>query len=472
MNDTTLAAIKNMPRDKKRMAILRLLMDNSSSHIQMFQKIKGLVNKDISRLEHIQDIIGLLRDYVKVGDVEKKKYGEVMTPLELVKDMLSTLPKEIWSNPNIKILDPANGNGIFPMVAIHALMKGLSEWEPNEERRYRHIVENVIYACELQPKNTFLYLCAIDPFDQYDVNVYTGSFLDEGFDYHMKNVWGLDKFDIIMSNAPYQEKKDGNKKAHSLWNLFVLKSIEILNDFGYLVKVHPSGWRDIDGMYKSVQEALLNMDIIYLNMNDVKEGQKVFGASTNFDFYCVRNSKKGVSTKIIDTKGEVNHINLTGMDFIPNCHFDLVLPLLAKEDEDRCKVLYNCEYHHQYNHMSKNLSVEYNLPCVYSILKSGVTNLYYSSLKKGHFGLPKAIFANGANPTYMIDSCGNFGMTEFAFAVYGYGLSVIEKSLKSKKIQDLREATKYVSTQGSPLLNRKIISTFREDFWKEFIDEN
>ena len=123
--------------------------------LDLFLKIKALINTDIGKMDHIKDVILMLRKYVKVGEVEKKKFGEVMTPLELVKEMLATLPEEVWSNPNLKWLDPANGTGPYPMWVIFRLMKGLEEWEPNEEKRYKHIVENMIYVCELQPKNMF-----------------------------------------------------------------------------------------------------------------------------------------------------------------------------------------------------------------------------------------------------------------------------------------------------------------------------
>ena len=46
-------------------------------------------------------------------------------------------------------------------------MKGLQTWEPNDEKRYKHIMENMIYVCKLQVKNVFLYMYAFDPEDKY-----------------------------------------------------------------------------------------------------------------------------------------------------------------------------------------------------------------------------------------------------------------------------------------------------------------
>jgi hypothetical protein len=220
--------IKSLPSADKRMAILSLLDSDNN----MWIKLKSLIeNNNISKVEQIKDVVLMLREYVKIAEVEKKKFGEVMTPLELVKEMLATLPEEVWSNPDLKWLDPANGTGPYPIMVIYKLMKGLSTWEPNEELRYRHIIENMIYVCELQPKNMFLYLCAIDPKDEYKCNVYTGSFLDEGFDKHMIEIWKVIKFDIVIGNPPYQSY------THMK---FINKSIDMTNENGFLCILHPS----------------------------------------------------------------------------------------------------------------------------------------------------------------------------------------------------------------------------------------
>jgi hypothetical protein len=227
MNESFRNAIMSLDRDKKRMTILSLL----DKDLNLFKRIKALTDKNIGKMEHIKDIILMLREYVKVGEVEKKKFGEVMTPLELVKEMLATLPEEVWSNPNLKWLDPANGTGPYPIMVIYKLMNGLAEWEPDAEKRYKHIIENMIYVCELQPKNMFLYMCAVDPFDTYKLNIYTGSFLEPEFDKHMKDVWNVEKFDVVIGNPPYQR---------NLHLDFMNSSFNICN--GFVLMVHPNSW--------------------------------------------------------------------------------------------------------------------------------------------------------------------------------------------------------------------------------------
>jgi site-specific DNA-methyltransferase (adenine-specific) len=90
-------------------------------------------------------------------DGEVKKFGEIMTPFTVVDDMMNTLPDDVWSNPNLKWLDPCNGIGTFPSIIVDRLMVGLKDVIPNNCDRYKHIIENMIYVCELQAKNMFLF---------------------------------------------------------------------------------------------------------------------------------------------------------------------------------------------------------------------------------------------------------------------------------------------------------------------------
>jgi hypothetical protein len=216
--------IQNMSSVEKRLHIATIL-DNG---LGLFSRIGEIMH--LSKPEYIREVIKLLKGYVLKAEVEKKKFGEVMTPLTLVKEMLQTLPEETWSNPHLKINDPANGTGPYPIMVIYKLMNGLKDWEPDDEKRYKHIVENMIYVCELQPKNMFLYMCAVDPFDKYKLNIYTGSFLESGFDKHMKDVWGVERFQVIIANPPYMK---------SLHIDFLNKSVDLSDK---VIFIHPSPW--------------------------------------------------------------------------------------------------------------------------------------------------------------------------------------------------------------------------------------
>jgi hypothetical protein len=82
-----------------------------------------IYEKEINnRLNNIRKIIELINSYLGVSDIEKKKLGEVFTPFSLINDMLNTLPEDVWSNPNLKWLDPANGIGNFPSILMVLLL--------------------------------------------------------------------------------------------------------------------------------------------------------------------------------------------------------------------------------------------------------------------------------------------------------------------------------------------------------------
>jgi hypothetical protein len=310
--------IKGLSDDKKRMMILALL----DKERNLFMKAKALIPdnyKKVPKLQHIKELILILREYVKIGETLKKTHGEVMTPLELVKDMLITLPEEVWSNPDLKWLDSCNGTGPFLAMVVFKLMQGLKNWEPDEDKRYKHIMENMIYGGELQAKNMFLWITLMDPYNELKLNVYCGSFLDSGFDKHMKEVWNIEKFDIIVGNPPYQKGVEGNIKAHALWNLFVEKSISILKISGYLCYVHPGNWRDITSTFKSTQQILKSKQILYLEIHSKFDGEKVFNAATTYDFYCLKNcDNSGFLTKIKGQDGIVVEKDISKMELIPN----------------------------------------------------------------------------------------------------------------------------------------------------------
>ena len=256
--------IKSLPLKDKRLNILAFLDKDRN----LFMKIKSFINGEkLSKVEHLKEVILMLREYVKVGEVEKKKFGEVMTDLNLVKHILSRIPKEDFSNPDKTFIDFANGTGVFPLVIIYRLMLGLENWEPDPEKRYKHIIENQIFVSEIQPKNMFLYMCLVDPYDEYKLNIYTGSSLGEGFKKHMKEVWNRESFDYSVGNPPFNQMIDMK---------FVRLSYELCD---VTCIVHPSTWLlDEKGKQKAFTET---KELIKDHLDNIElfNGNGVFGIS-------------------------------------------------------------------------------------------------------------------------------------------------------------------------------------------------
>lgn len=70
--------------------------------------------------------------------------GEVFTPMELCRQMVSELPEDVLKNPNSTFLDNSAGSGNF-ILALHEKLK--------EYHSSNHILDNMLYAVELMEDN-------------------------------------------------------------------------------------------------------------------------------------------------------------------------------------------------------------------------------------------------------------------------------------------------------------------------------
>jgi hypothetical protein len=309
--------LQNTTKSSRRLAMLSILDDDR----RLLEKYKELVKKESYCSEYAEEAVVLLREYVKVADMEVKDFGEVMTDLELVEKILNKFPIEVWSNPDLKWLDPANGVGTFPSIVVRRLMEGLKNVIKDECERYKHIIENMIYVCEIQPKNMFLFHCIFDREDSHELNTFYGSYLDEDFNTHMKNVWGLEKFDIILTNPPFQKTLEtGKKSVDTLWSKFIYKASTMLAKNGILSMICPDGWCsptfDIPKKEISIfKDVFKTNNLLYVGTSDVvKPYFKSIGQSICF-FVCKEG--KYIGETIFETNsGEVN-LNIQDFNFIP-----------------------------------------------------------------------------------------------------------------------------------------------------------
>jgi site-specific DNA-methyltransferase (adenine-specific) len=80
--------------------------------------------------------------------LEGNRDGQIHTPRSIAQDMLDKLPPEIWSNPNIRILDPACKSGVFLLEAAKRLNEGLEHIPGFEDRdaRIHHILTKQLFG--------------------------------------------------------------------------------------------------------------------------------------------------------------------------------------------------------------------------------------------------------------------------------------------------------------------------------------
>ena len=71
---------------------------------------------------------------------------EVFTPPPLVNQILDLLPKTIWSDKNVRFLDPFCKSGVFLREIAQRLDVGLKQKIPNKQKRINHIFKSQVFG--------------------------------------------------------------------------------------------------------------------------------------------------------------------------------------------------------------------------------------------------------------------------------------------------------------------------------------
>ena len=455
-------------------------MDSSDDKL-ILNKIIVSQKKHYYTINEPEKLLKYIDGELTPKEKEKKENGEVFTPLYLVNEMLDKLDeayvkehgKSIFTEDGFKWLDPAVGIGNFPIIVYQRLMKGLLSYENDEEKRRKHILEHMIYSAELTPKNVLIYkkiFCG----DKYKLNIYQGDTLKMDVKQEFKLPADFGGFDVVMGNPPYQLKV-GDRKTQALWQSFVTFSLTTLKLSGYLVFVHPSGWRSPEGVFKNVLDLIQSKNLKYLCMNTFKKGQEVFKVGTNFDYYVLQNTiDPNNITTITDINGKTIEKNINSWNFIPSGGFDLYEKIIAKEGEAKVNVLYNSSlFETRQPYMSNEKTERFIYPCVYTITIRDGMKFFYSSIKhpkteKTDMFVKKVIWSNGLGTYPIVDVKGEYGLTQFSYAIIDDipNLKNIETALNNPKFIELMEYVKFQNNK----YNYKVISIFKKDFWKLFLD--
>ena len=126
----------------------------------------------------INKISKLITDKSSYSKEKSNKHGEVFTPNELIYEMISKLPRDIWEDPSKTFLDPCSGKGNFPIYIVKKLFVHLQEHIVDEEERLKHIVEKQLFMAEFQ-RESAKFIDYYFRFGFYDmkVNLYVGDTL-------------------------------------------------------------------------------------------------------------------------------------------------------------------------------------------------------------------------------------------------------------------------------------------------------
>ena len=253
--------------------------------------------------DDITYVLNFLQGNLPPKELERHKFGEVFTPLDLVDEMLHSLPHAVWSNKNLTWLDPASGIGNFPIKVLlgqdsgkykyPGLLHGLSKSIPNLKLRCKHIIEKMLFLIDINENNNkiarmlFQKLCphAIPNISYIDKK---NGFLTKKsltFATGAKNIT-MRSFDIIVGNPPFNKgavrtalvtEKTRKKKLElgvsdsesNYWVKFINKILidGYLKKNGYLLFIHPITWFKSDrlGAHNTILSHQLHMLKIYKN---------------------------------------------------------------------------------------------------------------------------------------------------------------------------------------------------------------
>ena len=232
-----------------------------------------------------------LDEFIKLcnlGDRRLYKDEYIFTPIWVAERCLDTLPKEVWSNPNLKFLNPFSKTGVFEYIIYMRLMEGLKEAYPDVRERRAHILTDQLFSIAIDDRSFDHIAFAVTGFGQWlgDNIVSSGTYANhirslvnkglseviaERFGEHMK-------FDIIVGNPPYQEMTGGGastKVAMPLYNEFIMDAIRLKPE--YISMVIPSRW--LSGG-KSVLDDFRNTMILGHKLKEVHHFER---ASDVFD---------------------------------------------------------------------------------------------------------------------------------------------------------------------------------------------
>jgi hypothetical protein len=217
---------------------------------------------------------------------------------ELIDEMLSHIPNEMWESKKTTFCDLQMGGGQF----IKKIIKKLQEAGHSDKN-----IKNRIYGYSEN--------------DLYLSYVISDKKIIGNFDIYNEETIGNMKFDVIVGNPPYQNVIEGDHKSKkTLWAEFILKSNNILNINGILSLIVPDGWNsptnDIPENSISIfNDIFKNENLIYCADNSIiKPYFKGIGQSFSMFIFC---KNKLYKTTQFRTSTEKFEYNINRLYFIP-----------------------------------------------------------------------------------------------------------------------------------------------------------
>lgn len=406
-----------------------------------------------SLIDNPKELLELINDCLKPKEVEKKENGEVFTPMILVNEMLDKLPIEVWKNKNLKWLDPATGMGNFPIAVYLRLMEGLKDEIKDVKERKKHILENMLYMCELNKKNVLVCNQIFDINNEYKLNLYEGDTLV----FKPFETFKVKQFDVILGNPPYNKGgirshtgKQLGEKNETIWTKFIEKAFKWLKPNGYLAYINPLSWLKKS---HSLHNTMLEKHIIWMKLWDNSQSKGMINADIPISLYVLQNSlntdkKKTEITSILKRRNLTTTSNeyLNKNYSIPLAYHSIFNKLINFIETKNLKLEYSTKTVKSTGTKTK-IPLKYKLEDMLAIdtytIKEGImikkaTETHPDANKR------KLIIANKASFNGAFIDDGKLSLTgNHKFYILGDNLELIIKMLGYKIIDIIGHYTKY-----------------------------
>lgn len=211
------------------------------------------------------------------------------------------------------------------------------------------------------------------------------------------------KFDVIIGNPPYQAP-GGTQTGRTIWDKFVARSIDLLEDDGSLVYINPPRWRQpadrLQHIYKENQ-------LVFCWMYTVKEGIKTFGASTNYDVYQIKKTKPTEKTRFRYYDGTTGEADASNLPMIPNKDMPWWLRAFA-DTGPKLEVICTHTHSPDRKHCARDKDDDFRFPFIHKLSAKGV-EICWTNREHRYQGQTKIAFRDQGKPwaTVTTDGCGS-----------------------------------------------------------------